>query len=235
MRGNHEVGNPARAAIRSIPAYAGEPHCSPLSPRQRRVYPRVCGGTVGRLAAADAQRRLSPRMRGNQHRRLRRQRAKPSIPAYAGEPYSVQNIQRTACVYPRVCGGTSPSSHALNSALGLSPRMRGNPIRRRGNDQIHRSIPAYAGEPTSHPRAVPRGRVYPRVCGGTRRLELLGFAAQGLSPRMRGNHGRAVQAFNASRSIPAYAGEPRPGRPWPFRTAVYPRVCGGTVGTLDCH
>ena len=36
-----------------------------------------------------------------------------------------------------------------------------------------------------------------------------------------------------SRSIPAYAGEPRGCSPLPANGQVYPRVCGGTAGMSD--
>ena len=73
-----------------------------------------------------------------------------------------------------------------------------------------------------------RGRVYPRVCGGTECAGHGERCIRGLSPRVRGNpHGLpAPGAFVGS--IPACAGEPAGDtsrlRCWP----VYPRVCGGT-------
>ena len=50
-------------------------------------------------------------------------------------------------VYPRVCGGTVPTAFSMMRARGLSPRVRGNPIRK-----IHRMM---------------NQRSIPRVCGGT--------------------------------------------------------------------
>ena len=55
----------------------------------------------------------------------------------------------------------------------------------------------------------------------------------GLSPRVRGNRRVEGQPGYPSRSIPACAGEPATfAIPRPHR-AVYPRVCGGTVQTLE--
>ncbi len=52
----------------------------------------------------------------------------------------------------------------------------------------------------------------------------------GLSPRVRGNRsGRAGQVSHPG-SIPACAGEPRSETPPRYNPAVYPRVCGGTLG-----
>ena len=52
-----------------------------------------------------------------------------------------------SAVYPRVCGGT-PKVEALTGRYeGLSPRVRGNPIRVKKKSLSDRSIPACAGEP----------------------------------------------------------------------------------------
>ena len=72
----------------SIPACAGEPVIFTTGPLQRRVYPRVCGGTKGRLHAHKAVEGLSPRVRGNHAHPIRSGRRSGSIPACAGEPAS---------------------------------------------------------------------------------------------------------------------------------------------------
>ena len=71
--------------------------------------------------------------------------------------------------------------------------------------------------------------VYPRVCGGTLVRQRRAVKAEGLSPRVRGNPGGRCGLWSASRSIPACAGEPLPAFAVAVATAVYPRVCGGTV------
>ena len=53
-----------------------------------------------------------------------------SIPAYAGEPNGYAGMNCPAEVYPRVCGGTSTVIFDRLMGMGLSPRMRGNPILR---------------------------------------------------------------------------------------------------------
>ena len=71
-----------------------------------------------------------------------------------------------------------------------------------------RSIPACAGEPLT-PLTAPRITwVYPRVCGGTDAVARFRRATQGLSPRVRGNPGAAIQVVDGGGSIPACAGEP---------------------------
>ena len=133
-------------------------------------------------------------------------------------------------VYPRVCGGTPVPVHGRDSGRGLSPRMRGNRLRRRRQSARARSIPAYAGEPCHIRRAALHQRVYPRVCGGTVPGGFQPDEAAGLSPRMRGNRPPPPPAGLYNRSIPAYAGEPVARTAALRRRRVYPRVCGGTGG-----
>ena len=106
--------------------------------------------------------------------------------------------------------------------------MRGNPIPTPPRRRNSRSIPAYAGEPRPAVDMPSRSKVYPRVCGGTAALRSAGDKVGGLSPRMRGNPNLACFRHIRRRSIPAYAGEPWPGRVITRPAQVYPRVCGGT-------
>ena len=113
--------------------------------------------------------------------------------------------------------------------LGLSPRVRGNPWPWAGFSCGSGSIPACAGEPR---RQRPRQwvcRVYPRVCGGTRRRRGRRARAVGLSPRVRGNLGHTRLSSPLARSIPACAGEPAVIVHQDGVYGVYPRVCGGTL------
>ena len=112
--------------------------------------------------------------------------------------------------------------------MGLSPRVRGNPLFCGGGGVAEGSIPACAGEPLLEARAAPPSRVYPRVCGGTARRIRAGLAPGGLSPRVRGNLKRALIPWRMAGSIPACAGEPGNLSVCHSPSRVYPRVCGGT-------
>ena len=70
--------------------------------------------------------------------------------------------------------------------------------------------------------------VYPRVCGGTYHIGILGAGQGGLSPRVRGNLAGTFAGHSYPRSIPACAGEPPPHYGLTTHWPVYPRVCGGT-------
>ena len=106
VRGNHRFTPPGICYRRSIPACAGEPPvCRPCT-AVIRVYPRLCGGTIGLPSAAAPPRvyprlcggtnarlemrldadGLSPPVRGNLYRAVAGAPHRRSIPACAGEP-----------------------------------------------------------------------------------------------------------------------------------------------------
>ena len=114
-------------------------------------------------------------------------------------------------------------------AAGLSPRVRGNPLRACAARRGLGSIPACAGEPTPASARPPRARVYPRVCGGTEGLLAVYVPDGGLSPRVRGNRIDPAGISCVPRSIPACAGEPESPGGAREGNRVYPRVCGGTT------
>ena len=210
MRGNLPPAVHSLAAAGSIPAYAGEPDNAGPMYQCGGVYPRVCGGTSLWQTLKSKLGGLSPRMRGNPDGIGCRGSPRRSIPAYAGEPTAVSGLRSAVAVYPRVCGGTSATGSVVASGKGLSPRMRGNRAQGRGKARARGSIPAYAGEPSPRRPAAGSGRVYPRVCGGTIGVQSRGPFKLGLSPRMRGNRNYLSGCPIRRRSIPAYAGEPRP-------------------------
>ena len=233
----------------SIPACAGEPARAGRPGASCRVYPRVCGGTPAPSNPWRRRRGLSPRVRGNPQPVIYAPPPPGSIPACAGEPIGEAAALLGTKVYPRVCGGTLTACALPQPWQGLSPRVRGNlgPHRAaglgrrsiprvRGNlyhahdeAQTCRSIPACAGEPTTLSSWRTRPAVYPRVCGGTLRRQPPLRRGAGLSPRVRGNPDVIAAGVHSPGSIPACAGEPRPGRLWGRCRQVYPRVCGGTI------
>ena len=115
------------------------------------------------------------------------------------------------------------------AAPGLSPRVRGNRWGRRRSVGAAGSIPSCAGEPRRYSVPARSSGVYPRVCGGTSGPNIRPRAGSGLSPRVRGNPEKRIMGILGRRSIPACAGEPRPGPRAPGARKVYPRVCGGTL------
>ena len=94
------------------------------------------------------------------------------------------------------------------SWLGLSPRVRGNPIGLERARTHYGSIPACTGEPPPSPEGA--------------------LMVTGLSPRVRGNLRHVRTRADQGGSIPACTGEPSM-RCAPIAIMeVYPRVYGGT-------
>ena len=190
------------------------------------------GGTRGWVDADPTRAGLSPRVRGNRLQIRRGYGRGRSIPACTGEPPAPASATLLAGVYPRVYGGTAPGSSRHFGVSGLSPRVRGN--RRCHCPDLCQvgSIPACTGEPIRTGNCWRRGRVYPRVYGGTRRLCMREQPRNGLSPRVRGNRKRSWECRSCGGSIPACTGEPAL---WEFEVAtdqVYPRVYGGTAAQV---
>ena len=236
VRGNPGGTSKRDAAWRSIPACAGEPTLSLGSHTATTVYPRVCGGTSISRRYKSSPYGLSPRVRGNPSDFRESKRQRGSIPACAGEPDEEAQRGAGLPVYPRVCGGTLDSSDEDAPAMGLSPRVRGNLPDLAPSVSYIGSIPACAGEPKEKRGQSAGVKVYPRVCGGTRRKLPTAWTNTGLSPRVRGNLLCGDVAGTPNRSIPACAGEPgrRVDRSRPLE--VYPRVCGGTIsGFARCR
>ena len=125
VRGNLVVYR--KFSWRSIPACAGEPPAPPTPRNRPRVYPRVCGGTPHDSVRLSITCGLSPRVRGNHRCSPLANNGLRSIPACAGEPKLSRQEKIIEKVYPRVCGGTVMPPILALEAMGLSPRVRGNP------------------------------------------------------------------------------------------------------------
>ena len=192
----------------SIPACTGEPLKAAIRIGLAAVYPRVYGGTMTVATPTQKRRGLSPRVRGNPSASLAKAARNGSIPACTGEPIVGLSEFAKVPVYPRVYGGTAGRWLPVQSADGLSPRVRGNPDTGKPCQALKGSIPACTGEPGDKPGRAGQAQVYPRVYGGTCCLVAALPAVKGLSPRVRGNRASTLPEFIKTRSIPACTGEP---------------------------
>ena len=211
-----------------IPACAGQPAGSIPRPRSSRAYPRVCGATQHNKRCRPGKRGLSPRVRGNPCGAACCSKWHGPIPACAGQPAAIAGCRRMSRAYPRVCGATSAAMRSIRSALGLSPRVRGNPLVRNFSQSTWGPIPACAGQPARESHGWEFWGAYPRVCGATS-LHVGGqYGGLGLSPRVRGNHLAGLVHPRHGGPIPACAGQPLcllGAQDWQW---AYPRVCGAT-------
>ena len=195
----------------------------------------------------------SPRGRGNPVIPSTAARCSGSIPAWAGKPRAFCMARIATQVHPRVGGETDGGSRSPGGYGGPSPRGRGNLPAELYASPRYRSIPAWAGKPSSVRPQYCRVGVHPRVGGETSTSCERCCSLSGPSPRGRGNQaeigasrllagsipawaGRnrfVVQAFEPLlRSIPAWAGKPRADRRIHQRIEVHPRVGGETTSDI---
>ena len=197
-----------RILLRSIPAYAGEPVLRFAVWRHPVVDPRVRGGAEAWCVDATDEMGRSPRTRGSLAGARQSHAGDGSIPAYAGEPPTMDDGFALFRVDPRVRGGAFVTKIVLRVLPGRSPRTRGSHGRLYGPHGLERSIPAYAGEPHPDHEDEASNQVDPRVRGGAAFFLASFSRSAGRSPRTRGSQDRGHDVAVVARSIPAYAGEP---------------------------
>ena len=196
----------------SIPASAGEPRGVPVS--------------------ADFARGLSPRARGNPDRQpiwFTLASTRGSIPASAGEPGVRRSWACATCawVYPRERGGTRFDMEATPAipARGLSPRARGNHLRKDApaaieNCTLRRGLSPRArgnrADLTISRRCLPVASIGSRAAGGAtgvvcpKRAQGAGGPHPATPSKVELRRSRpAAKSWRSRGSIPASAGEPR--------------------------
>ena len=90
-----------------IPARAGQPFSPQKLLRTLGAYPRSRGATDGVMTPEQAAQGLSPLARGNHKPIAAARYAWGPIPARAGQPSGIQNLQISSGAYPRSRGATS--------------------------------------------------------------------------------------------------------------------------------
>ena len=113
---------------RFIPACAGNRSEAPARVCHRSVHPRVCGEQSSRRWMMRWPDGSSPRVRGTERYRARRQGSVRFIPACAGNSPSSTPPWPPETVHPRVCGEQRPTCASLALVAGSSPRVRGTGI-----------------------------------------------------------------------------------------------------------
>ena len=216
MRGSLTTFPAVTIRPRSIPARAGEPRTLAETTTQTTVYPRPCGGASHVVTGSVSNAGLSPPVRGSPITGCSSRLLYRSIPARAGEPPSLHAHVLSSRVYPRPCGGATSAEDTASDLRGLSPPVRGSPMRPMCRGPWLGSIPARAGEPSDRTPFRSRRRVYPRPCGGAFAASVGSDHYEGLSPPVRGSRNLPDHRKRWTGSIPARAGEPRDRSP-PYR------------------
>ena len=186
------------------------------------------GGSVFNRDQAYMLEGRSPRARGKRCRRCFCRECVGSIPACAGEASRSFVFVQAREVDPRVRGGSGFRHLGLRGRGGRSPRARGKLRRAITSRPSSRSIPACAGEAARTAQRQRRGRVDPRVRGGSKSNATENDYVKGRSPRARGKRCRRCFCRECVGSIPACAGEALHQRRDSLPREVDPRVRGGS-------
>ena len=195
------------------------------------VYPRRCGEHPIATGTTPATTGLSPQVRGTPAVKTSFQSSLRFIPAGAGNTLVRMAHGPRRSVYPRRCGEHTRSSSAMRSRAGLSPQVRGTRSIHSGNSIPKRFIPAGAGNTGFDKAGRELASVYPRRCGEHSQSSKKMYRSAGLSPQVRGTHGRGFWSVALLRFIPAGAGNTRFSGFGERVTTVYPRRCGEHNGS----
>ena len=165
VRGTAAFRSASRAALRFIPACAGNSCIATPKMQGVTVHPRVCGEQLTPGLLPHNFSGSSPRVRGTASRGQAVGYTCRFIPACAGNRLGCGGYLRRETVHPRVCGEQYRGFGGLPPTSGSSPRVRGTGIRQFRSSFATRFIPACAGN--SHFCHVYNSRrsVHPRVCG----------------------------------------------------------------------
>ena len=187
VRGNLGDLDALPAALRPIPACAGQPCGCGCRYSRPGADPRVCGATLPVFRNGLALQGRSPRVRGNPPLPPRGSCRLGPIPACAGQPWRTTRRATAATADPRVCGATSLNPSTRSASTGRSPRVRGNLSLAILIGITAGPIPACAGQPRWLGFVSFQAQADPRVCGATGLLCPDLACDVGRSPRVRGN------------------------------------------------
>ena len=185
-RGTLRSDRQGRAGIRFIPARAGNTRCSSSRPSTRSVHPRAGGEHSFRRSSSPSLTGSSPRGRGTRHTPGFFLTMHRFIPARAGNTPSLGGWDCSNPVHPRAGGEHRRIGLPPEHYCGSSPRGRGTQGSQVREGELHRFIPARAGNTWRAGRPVDR--------------------PLGSSPRGRGTLASPATAPSPPRFIPARAG-----------------------------
>ena len=148
------------------------------------------------------------------------------IPAGAGNTSCRSCASTSLPVYPRWRGEHSPLTKGVSITTGLSPLARGTPDEDLDDDPVTRFIPAGAGNTQSGTSHRKGWTVYPRWRGEHCWGIEIPVKNIGLSPLARGTPRKIYDQMEATRFIPAGAGNTFPLIAFGVFIPVYPRWRG---------
>ena len=165
VRGKHPLFCARDAAIRIIPARAGQTSSAMRDDVPSSDHPRACGANLMQLEGKYRKDGSSPRVRGKLAGLARGLPRLRIIPARAGQTSRAATGSTGTSDHPRACGANLFFSPCHLVQYGSSPRVRGKPGAGPHQRPARRIIPARAGQTTGGVQAKARRTEHPRACG----------------------------------------------------------------------
>ena len=185
-RGTPETRPAAVRPVRFIPACAGNT-CRPAPWTHRApVHPRLRGEHEAQQQLEHREYGSSPPARGTQPHQVDRGALRRFIPACAGNTPRAATCAPRHPVHPRLRGEHPGVVQLSDMNVGSSPPARGTPQVPAAVSDIHRFIPACAGNTSSGSSPACCASVHPRLRGEHRRRARRAGCAAGSSPPARG-------------------------------------------------
>ena len=153
MRGKHVDYVINKANQRIIPAHAGQTYRLAQQMQTDKDHPRACGANLAALVFPALALGSSPRMRGKPPPNRMKFFPLRIIPAHAGQTSKVRRSVTHSPDHPRACGANGICGSCTTGEAGSSPRMRGKQRQVSRPHQLHRIIPAHAGQTSRRCRA----------------------------------------------------------------------------------
>ena len=206
LRGTQRRAPARRAGGRFIPAPAGNAAGDIASPTIPSVHPRACGERADIIASTGVEDGSSPRLRGTLFTKSPTSSSHRFIPAPAGNALAIERPPCRPPVHPRACGERIRAEIFVTCSAGSSPRLRGTPDRVKDGKNLHRFIPAPAGNACFCGCTTSVSSVHPRACGERTLGGSDDWPSGGSSPRLRGTPPAVDAREYQQRFIPAPAG-----------------------------
>ena len=165
MRGKPLKARLHNAALRIIPAHAGQTNQATPDRSRRTDHPRACGANLRRSLRTARMCGSSPRMRGKLHHEQVRVAGSRIIPAHAGQTSARSSSSKEKSDHPRACGANRFIHGVNNTRSGSSPRMRGKLRQYARHKPMSGIIPAHAGQTIQRLIGMYVQQDHPRACG----------------------------------------------------------------------
>ena len=216
----------------NIPAYAGRTQERSLNAPYRQKHPRIRGENHRDLRRGRFFLETSPHTRGEPSAAVSVLDRPGNIPAYAGRTIYGEDVNLDAEKHPRIRGENAAAAQRSRTALETSPHTRGEPVLSGEADELSRNIPAYAGRTSSW--VIPSLAIWkhPRIRGENWLPKESCTIAPETSPHTRGEHRRSVFMRARQGNIPAYAGRTDAKAEKTAQLEKHPRIRGENVEAL---